>query len=169
MWMRFPAVRERPLIRRLALLLLVVSLSACERDDMRAPDPDRDDSVAEIIERITGPGAGDAVHFVRLVQRGDRYAFDPSELTIPRGDVVRFLLVGGKPESIVFDAGEATPEAAAFIRENALDLGVLLTEPGQAFDASFRDAPAGRYPFRSLPRTMEGMRGVVVVTDRDGG
>lgn len=148
-------------------LALVLALGpGCEREPPHAARVDVFDSPREIAERIIGPGEGGAVHFVRLVQRADRYAFEPSELTIPPGDVVRFVMVGGKPESIAFAPDESSPRAAAdFIREHSLHLGVLLTEAGQAYDVAFRDAPAGRYAFRSLPRDSEGMHGVVIVGD----
>jgi plastocyanin len=119
------------------------------------------------LERITRPAEDGDVHFVRLVQRGDRYSFEPAELTLPPGDVLRFVMTGSQPESVAFDPASATPEAAEFIRGRNLHLGVLLTDVGQARDVSFRDAPPGRYPFLSLPHADRGMRGVVTVQAPD--
>ena len=54
-------------------------------------------------------------------------------------------------------------EAASFIRGHSLHLGVLLTDPGQAYDVAFTGAPPGRYPFLSRPHVGRGMRGEVVI------
>lgn len=118
---------------------------------------------SEILDRITRPGEGGAVHLVRLVQRGDSYAFDPAEVTIASGDVVRFVMTGSQPESVAFAPAGAAADAAEYIRERGLDRGVLLTEPGSAHDVAFPEAPAGSYPFHSVPHAGQGMRGTVVV------
>jgi len=107
-------------------------------------------------------GAGE-VHLVRMVAQGDRYAFDPAEVRVRPGDRVRFVLVGNQPESIVFDTAGTPAGVAAFLRERDLLRGVLLTRPGQEYEASFGDAPPGRYPFFSIPHAPHGMRGAVVV------
>lgn len=116
-------------------------------------------------EQITRPAAEGSVHLVRLVQRGDQYAFEPSDLTIPSGDVVRFVATGAQPESVAFEPGRATPAAAEYIRARSLHLGTLLTDPGQAYDVAFTDAPAGAYPFQSIPHAQRGMRGTITIVE----
>ena len=147
-------------LARLTAVLLLATAAACRGEEA----PEAPAETSELFDRITRPGDGAAVHLVRLVQRADAYAFDPTTLTVARGDVVRFVMSGSQPESVVFDAAAASPEAAGFIRANQLDRGVLLTEPGQAYDVSFREAPPGTYPFESLPHGPRGMRGTVTVT-----
>jgi plastocyanin len=120
---------------------------------------------SEVLQRITSPADGGSVHLVGIVQRGDQYAFEPAELSIRSGDVVRFIMAGSQPESIVFDPVEATAEAADFVRNNALHHGVLMTDAGQTYDVLFPAAPPGRYPFRSLPHAEHGMVGVVTVEE----
>jgi plastocyanin len=142
------------------LAVLACALPSCDAGE---PVEEPPGPVPALLEQIARPVDGATVHLVRLVQHGDVYAFEPDEVRIPTGDVVRFVLAGGQPESIVFDAGSATPEAAAFIGEHSLNLGVLLTEAGQAYDVDFREAPPGQYPFLSLPHSVHGMRGVVVI------
>ncbi|HUE95156.1 MAG TPA: plastocyanin/azurin family copper-binding protein [Longimicrobiaceae bacterium] len=142
-------------------LLLGVS-SACGEP----PAPPGDPTAAggsQILDRITRPGDGGEVHLVRLVQRGDSYAFDPAELTIAPGDVVRFVTTGSQPESVAFQPDGATAEAAEFIRSHGLDRGALLTEPGDDYDVTFPEAPPGYYPFQSLPHAGYGMRGTIRV------
>lgn len=149
--------------RRVAawVLLAITALGGCRQEPEPAADPER----SEMLDRISRPAEGGAVHLVRMVQRGDQYAFDPADLRIAQGDLVRFVMTGPQPESIVFDATDAPPEVASFIREAALDRGVLLTEPGQLHDVTFAGAPPGSYPFFSLPHADRGMRGRITVTE----
>jgi plastocyanin len=149
---------------RLLVLLCSGLIAAC--DPMADPGPiatSDPEAQPELLERITRPGDGGAVHLVRVVQRPDEYAFEPADLEIVSGDVVRFVMAGSQPESIAFDPVQASPEAADYIRSRMLHLGVLLTDAGQAYDVAFRDAPPGRYPFHSLPHGEQGMRGSVVI------
>jgi plastocyanin len=146
----------------LSIALVSLTIAACADDPPAGPPPEPG---PELLDRITAPVDGGSAHLVRLVQRGDQYAFDPAEIVIGPGDVIRFVMVGSQPESVAFDPVTATPEAAAYIRQNALQLGVLLTDAGQSYDVSFRDAPPGRYPFLSLPHAGHGMRGVVEVVE----
>lgn len=150
-----------------SLLLAVLAVgTACTGS--AAPPPEPAVPEADALTTITRPGDGGAVHLIRLVQQGDNYAFDPAEITIPSGDVVRFVMGGEQPESVVFDADQATPaEAAEFVQGHDLHRGILLTRPGQAYDVPFRDAPPGRYPIHSLPHSERGMRGVITVRGAD--
>ena len=149
--------------RSAASILLVLGVVGGCTDELSIPSVSIGESAPEPLESITRPAEDGTVHLVRLVQRGDRYAFEPAELTIPSGDVVRFVMAGSQPESVVFEAPSEDPEIATFIRSRGLQHGVLLTDAGQAHDVSFRDAPPGRYPFLSLPHASQGMRGAVTV------
>lgn len=148
--------------RPLALLILALALCACNGEAPPSISSGAAES-PEILERITRPVDGARVHLVRLVQRGDQYAFDPAVIRAAPGDVVRFVMAGTQPESVAFDATTATSEAAIFINANSLHHGVLLTDSGQAYDVSFTDAPPGRYPFVSVPHAIHGMVGEVLI------
>lgn len=125
------------------------------------------DTPSELLNRIGAPVEGGGIHFVRLVQRGDFYAFDPATLVIGESKVIRFVLTADQPESVAFDPESATAEAAEFIRANGLDLGVLLVDAGQVYDVSFSGAPPGRYPFYSIPHRGHGMAGMIIVPAAD--
>ncbi len=139
-------------------------LAACASEEPPAsldvPPPD------DLLDRITRSADDGSVHLVRIVHRPDRYQFEPARLTIASGDLVRFVMTGSLPESIVFDPLTATPEAAAFIRGRSLNLGVLLVDPGQSHDFSFQGAPPGIYPFLSIPHSDRGMTGSVEVIEQ---
>lgn len=109
------------------------------------------------------PSGQGAVHVVRLTARGDRYAFEPSEVHIRPGDVVRFVHTDHQPESVAFDLDSAPQDGASFLLAQNAGRGPLLTEPGAVFDVHFHEAPEGSYPFFSIPHADFGMRGQVVV------
>lgn len=144
------------------LLGLTVVLTGCAEEF--PPEPSADHP-SDVLERITRGAENGEVHLVRLVQSGDRYRFDPDRIIVAPGDVVRFVMEGSQPESVVFDSVEGASQAAAFVRENQLHLGVLLTRAGEAYDVDFAGAPTGSYPFRSIPHAGHGMTGIVEVRD----
>lgn len=153
-------------MRKLGACLLVSALvAACDSPPVQSAGAG--DSQTGAFDAITRPVGGATVHRVRMTQQGDRYAFEPSEIVAQPGDVVRFVMVGSQPESVVFDIEGLGAEQAGFVVAKGLDTGVLLTTPGGTFDANFVDAPAGEYPFRSIPHHASGMRGVVTIQPAD--
>lgn len=147
-----------------ALMLVLVGASGCSSSP---PPPAEMDEGELVLRAITEPVESGSVHRIRMTQQGDRYAFSPSEVTVRPGDVVRFVMVGGQPESVVFDPTDLGEDQAGFITSTGLDQAILLTDPGSTLDASFRDAPPGDYPFRSVPHHESGMRGSVHVVPAD--
>ncbi|CAN5706573.1 hypothetical protein BH23GEM8_BH23GEM8_13350 [soil metagenome] len=145
----------------LVALVAVLTLGACDR----ASGPVEESSETELLDRLTTAPQGVNVHLVRMVSRGDSYAFEPDEVEVRRGDLVRFVMDSPQPESVSFDEDGLSPEAAEFVRLQDLGHGELLTSSGEVYDVSFRDAPPGRYPFRSIIHAERGMTGVVVVGD----
>ena len=93
------------LVRAGAVFFLAVLAGGCAGE----PEPTPEVQGSEILDRITRPTDGGAVHLVRLVQRGDAYAFDPSDIAIASGDVVRFVMTGSQPESVAFSPEGAAP------------------------------------------------------------
>ncbi len=119
-----------------------------------------------LLDRITEVPRGVNLHLVRMVTRGETYAFEPAEIPVRAGDLVRFVMVTSRPQSVSFELAELSAEAQQFIRDNDLLHGELLTGAGEVYDVSFQGAPPGRYRFLSVVHADRGMRGVVVV---DGG
>jgi plastocyanin len=152
-------VRALPLAA--ALLAALVVAGACDRPG--TPALGGADADTSLYGRLTETSRGVSVHLVRMVVRGDTAAFEPTEVTAARGDLVRFVMVSSQPETVAFDLEGVEPEVAAYVREHELHHGELLTAAGEVYDVSFRDAPPGRYPFRSVPHLDRGMRGVVLI------
>jgi plastocyanin len=146
-----------PSVTSLAVMLLLVLWSCQEAPPVEIPG-----EFASAPQATRRPADG-TVHLVRLVQRGHQYTFEPAELIVQSGDVVRFVLAGPQPESVAFDTAAATGAAADFVRDRSLHLGVLMIEPGQVYEVSFAGAPPGSYPFFSIPHAEQGMRGSIEV------
>lgn len=150
--------------RRRALQGLVALLAAgCGAGEEPASSGAAEADTTHTLARIAAPAEDGDVHLVRMVARGERYAFEPDEVRVRAGGVVRFVHTGSQPEAVAFDTAGAPPGGAQFLQAANLVRGPLLTRPGQIYEVSFRDAPAGRYAFRSLPHGEAGMRGVVIV------
>lgn len=150
-------MRLRSALRAAAALL---ALGACGEAGETPPAAAPGDT---LLSRIAAPVEAGRAALVRMTAEGGGYAFEPAEVRVRPGDVVRFVLAGTQPESVAFDTAGLPPPAAEFLRAHGLLRGPLLTRAGQVYDASFRDAPPGRYLFFSVPHAAFGMRGAVVV------
>jgi plastocyanin len=149
---------------RWALWILIGTLVACGRGE--APPEGAEERAGAGTVALTAPAPGrGTVHIVRMVARGDRYAFEPAEIRVRAGDVVRFVQTDHQPEAVAFDSTTAPPGSAEFLRQHDLMRGPLLTEPGVFFDVAFHDAPPGEYPFFSVPHRQFGMEGRIIVEE----
>lgn len=143
----------------LRTLVALVLLPACG-EVVQAPPTTPPDSLLAAISR---PVEGGRVALVRMTTGEGEPAFAPAEVRVRQGDVVRFVLTSARPESVAFDTAGLSTAAADFVRRSGIRRGPLLTRVGEVYDVSFRDAPAGRYLFASVPHASRGMRGAVVV------
>lgn len=80
-------------------------------------------------------------------------AFQPKELEISAGDVVKFVNNKLAPHNAVFEA--SAPNAASLSHKG------LLYKPGDSFEVTFDEA--GTYPFYCEPHRGAGMVGKIVV------
>ncbi|CAN5708804.1 hypothetical protein BH23GEM3_BH23GEM3_16120 [soil metagenome] len=145
--------------RYLFLFVISAVLAGCE-DGLRVRAGEGEDPVRDRVTALTAPAAGNGdVHIVRLVARGDRYFFEPDEVHVRVGEVVRFVHTDHQPESIAFDIAGAPEGGAEFLVRQNLAAGPLLTTPGAVYDVPLEGAPPGVYPFFSVPHAEFGMRG----------
>jgi plastocyanin len=96
------------------------------------------------------------------------YRFNPTSLTIKRGDAVRFTNVSGGPHNVTFWPDSIPPGAQATLSANmpgttAPLTGPLLLTPNQTYTVSFANVPAGTYKFYCTPHLALGMKAALQV------
>jgi plastocyanin len=111
---------------------------------------------------------GGATHDVNMTLEGSTYKFDPANLTIKTGDVIKFHNKTGGPHNVSFWADSIPAGASNVLTKNMPDQmapleGPLLTEPEGTYSVSFAGAPAGDYKFYCLPHLALGMHGKITV------
>jgi plastocyanin len=98
-----------------------------------------------------------AVHHVQMTTENFEPRFVPAEITIRPGDTVRWTNTDAfHDHSTVSGTGSLDPNAGALWNSGILRLG-------QTFEHRFDDV--GRFEYFSLPHEVEGMFGVVTVSD----
>lgn len=111
--------------------------------------------------------ARSAVHEVSMKQEGDHFVFQPAQLRVKRGDVVRFINVSGGPHNVGIDSTGLSEEVRNRFRGSMKEqlaplAGPLLTGDRQPYDIVF-EVPAGRYSIYCMPHLALGMTGTVTV------
>jgi plastocyanin len=99
---------------------------------------------------------------------GSKYKFDPDNLTIKAGDVVRFHNKSGGPHNVSFWPDSVPSGAADVLKKNMPDQmaplqSPLETEQDAVYQISFAGAPKGEYKFYCLPHLALGMHGKLTV------
>lgn len=94
--------------------------------------------------------------------------FEPKNITINRGDVIRFVNVSGGPHNVAFDpakvpAAAKGPLSAAMPSQLSELTGPFVTAPNAAYMMSFANVPAGTYPYLCTPHLALGMTGVITI------
>jgi plastocyanin len=114
------------------------------------------------------PAGTGKTHDVNMVLDGSKYKYDPDNLSIKSGDVIRFHNKSGGPHNVSFWPDSIPSGAADVLKKNMPNQmapleGPLLTEPDAAYEVSFAGAPKGDYKFYCLPHLALGMRGKLKV------
>jgi plastocyanin len=149
---------------------LAIVLAACggekkAEDQQATSTPEQAPAAAP---GAAAPGGAGATHDVNMVLEGSKYTYQPAELTIKVGDVVRFHNVSGGPHNVSFWAdsipkGAADPLKAGMPDQMAPLEGPLLTEPNSTYQVTFAGVPTGEYKFYCLPHLALNMRGKLTV------
>ena len=122
----------------------------------------------------TGGGAATAqaptgqTHTVRMVGDGSTYKFDPANITIKRGDAVKWVMVSGGPHNVAFQDGQIPAGASAQLSANMPNQQAplsspMLMQPNEEYTVSFAGVPAGTYNYICTPHQAMGMKGTVTV------
>jgi plastocyanin len=135
-------------VKRVAALGLVVLMAACNTGD--AAQVAGESALTPAVE-----ATGRVVEVKMMSVGGEK--FGPEELTVQRGDLVRFVLESGV-HNVSFPAdqnisGVRLPEASPYLQL-----------PGQTHDVLI-DLPAGEYTFHCDPHAALGMVGKLTVQD----
>jgi plastocyanin len=107
-------------------------------------------------------------HTVRMVGDAQGYRYEPANLTIKRGDAVKWVMVSGGPHNVDFDdnalpAGAATQLAANMPNNVGSLTSPMMMNPNEDYTASFAGVPAGNYPYVCVPHLAMNMKGVITV------
>lgn len=112
--------------------------------------------------------AAQEVHEIRMVAQGKReFRFEPSAVTVRRGDVLLFRAVSGAPHSVVFEGKQLSPSEreklnAAMPRRAGELSSPLLTE-GSEYRVVIPPLTSGTYQFFCLPHKAYDERGEVTI------
>ena len=113
------------------------------------------------------PITGNTVE-VKMIGDAQGYRFDPANVTIKKGDGVKFTMVSGGPHNVAFDPAGIPAGSNAQLDANMSDKMAELssnmkTNPGDAITVSFANVPAGTYNYHCTPHLAMGMKGVITV------
>jgi plastocyanin len=105
---------------------------------------------------------------VKMMLDGSTYKFDPANVTIAKGDGIKYVLVSGGPHNVAFDPAGIPAGATAQLNANMSDTAAELTSnmkmnPGESITVSFANVPSGAYNYHCTPHLAMGMKGVVTV------
>jgi plastocyanin len=136
----------------LAAVGLTLSLAGCSAGEGNSAQAAP--AGAEAASAAAAPATGKVVEVKMLTDEKGNY-FEPKEVTVKAGDVVRFTLVSGV-HNVSFPADQnagasGLPEASSFLQL-----------PGQTFDLPVSLA-AGAYTFQCDPHAALGMVGTLTV------
>jgi plastocyanin len=148
---------------------LAVIVAACGGEKKTQDQPAMGDSASEASPSAAPAPAGTGkTHDVNMVLDGSKYKYDPDNLTIQSGDVVRYHNKSGGPHNVSFWSDSIPGGAADVLKKNMPNQmapleGPLLTEPDVVYEVSFAGAPKGDYKFYCLPHLALGMHGKLTV------
>lgn len=129
---------RRPGSLLVGLLLLAASAGCGSR---HPPD--------EVLRDTLGLGGSEEVHRVSLEVRDGRETAAPPTTEIAPGALVEFVSADRFVRMVEFREEGLSPEGAEFLLRTGQLRSAPLLDRDARFVVSFRDAPAGRYPYRA--------------------
>ena len=107
-------------------------------------------------------------HTVRMIGDGSTYKFDPANITIKRGDAVKWVMVSGGPHNVAFQDGQIPAGASAQLSANMPNQQAplsspMLMQPNEEYTVSFAGVPPGTYNYICSPHQAMGMKGTITV------
>jgi plastocyanin len=107
-------------------------------------------------------------HTVRMVGDAQGYRFEPANITVKRGDAVKWLMVSGGPHNVAFaqdgiPAGAQTQLSANMPNQQGPLSSPMMMNANEEYTVSFAGVPAGTYNYVCTPHLAMNMKGVVTV------
>lgn len=87
--------------------------------------------------------------------------FDPPTLTIQQGDTVKWVNNKLPPHNIIFD--DKNVPGASKALATSLSHDQMMFSPGESYEITFADSPAGDYTYYCAPHRGAGMIGKITV------
>jgi plastocyanin len=146
---------------------LAVILAACGGEKKTQDQPATGDTAgAPAPSAAAAPAGTGKTHDVNMVLDGSKYKYDPDNLTIGSGDVVRFHNKSGGPHNVAFYEDSIPKGAASAIAvpdPMAPLSSKLAVAPDEVLEVKFNNAPKGEYKFYCTPHLAMGMKGKLTV------
>lgn len=144
--------------------------SATQNDTAAAPATQNTGAAATTGAATTTPTAsapitGKTIE-VKMIGDGQTYKFDPANVTIKKGDGIKWIMVSGGPHNVAFIN---TPDAAkAQLSGNMPNqmkelTSPMMMNPNETYTVSFANVPAGKYDYHCEPHAAMGMAGSITV------
>ena len=147
---------------------LAIVLAACGGEKKTEEQQTRATPEQQPAPAAPAPAGTGKTHDVNMVLEGSKYKYDPENLSIKAGDVVRFHNKSGGPHNVSFWADSIPGGAADALKAGMPDQmapleGSLITEPNGVYTVNFANAPAGEYKYYCLPHLALGMKAKLTV------
>lgn len=162
-------------LNKLPLVALLALSAACGGGEQQAPATENTGAAASGTPTVempaetpaapgatasVTPDAGGQVHEVRMVSTngGASGQFEPAQLTVKKGDVIRWVMADGVVmHNVSFTSAQGNPAGAQLPADSP-----YLTQAGQSYEAKI-DAGAGTYNYVCVPHQAMGMVGSITV------
>jgi plastocyanin len=107
-------------------------------------------------------------HEVKMIGDAKGYRFEPANVTVKAGDVVKYVNVSGGPHNAAFSPEEVPDDVEAVLSKNMPDQmaplqGALLVNPNETYSISFAGVKPGSYNYFCAPHAAMNMKGVITV------
>lgn len=132
-----------------------IALAGCSSQEAAASDNSDGQATAAAPEVGAAVAPTGNIVEVQMVTDGAGNYFEPQNVTVSRGDVIRFVLVSGV-HNVSFPAASNASATTLPAASPYLQL------PGQTFDLAV-DVPAGEYTYQCDPHAALGMVGTMTV------
>jgi plastocyanin len=161
-------MRMTSMVAGLTLVLAACGGEKKTEDQGTTAAPEQQPAPAANAPAANAPAGTGKTHDVNMVLDGSKYKYDPENLTIAVGDVVRFHNKSGGPHNVSFWPDSIPGGAADVLNKNMPNQmaplqSPLETEPDAVYQISFAGAPKGDYKFYCLPHLALGMKGKLTV------